>query len=40
MRSTIAALVSFYSEKDGEDAAWDYVTKLNANTKNYYNSEV
>lgn len=38
MRSTIAALVSFYSEKDGEDAAWDYVTKLNANTKNYYNS--
>ena len=26
MRSTIAALVSFYSEKDGEDAAWDYVT--------------
>lgn len=38
MRSTIASLVSFYSEKDGEEAAWDYVTKLNANTKNYYNS--
>lgn len=38
MGSTIASLVEYYTEKDGEDAAWDYIEGLSANTKNYYNS--
>ena len=38
MRSTIAALVSYYTAKDSEEAAWNYIEGLNANIKNYYNS--
>lgn len=38
MRSTIAALVSYYTENDSEEAAWKYVEGLGVNTKNYYNS--
>lgn len=38
MGSTIASLVEYYTEKDGEEAAWDYIESLSANTKNYYNS--
>lgn len=38
MGSTVASLVQYYTEKDGETAAWDYIAGLSANTKNYYNS--
>lgn len=38
MRSVITALIYSISEKESEDAAWDFLTKLDANTKNYYNS--
>lgn len=38
MRSTVAALVSYYTANDSEEAAWDFVKGLSANTKNYYNS--
>lgn len=38
MRSSVASLVSYYTEKENEDAAWKYVEGLSANIKNYYNS--
>ena len=38
MRSTIAALVSYYTANESEEAAWEYIEGLNANIKNYYNS--
>lgn len=38
MRSTIAALVSYYTANESEEAAWEFVEGLCANTKNYYNS--
>lgn len=38
MRSTIAALVSYYMENESEEAAWDYIEGLCGNIKNYYNS--
>ena len=38
MRSTICALVAHYSATESEDAAWNYVEGLSANTKNFYNS--
>lgn len=38
MRSAITALIYNISQNDSEDAAWDYIQKLDANTKNYYNS--
>lgn len=38
MRSAIAALVSYYSANESEEAAWNYIEALCANTKNYYNS--
>lgn len=38
MRSTISSLIQYNSANGGEDAAWDYISKLSANTKNYYNS--
>ena len=38
MRSTIAALVSYYTANESEEATWEYIEGLNANIKNYYNS--
>ncbi len=38
MRSAVAALISYYSAKESEEAAWEYVEALCANIKNYYNS--
>lgn len=38
MRSAISGLIYSISEEDGEEAAWEYLEGLNANTKNYYNS--
>ena len=38
MRSAICGLIYSISEKEGEDAAWQYLKALDANTKNYYNS--
>lgn len=38
MRSTICALTDYYTQKDGSDAATAFLTALDANTKNYYNS--
>ncbi|OUO99193.1 ABC transporter substrate-binding protein [Drancourtella sp. An210] len=38
MRSSIAALVSYYSANEGEEAAWNYIEALCGNIKNYYNS--
>ncbi len=38
MGSTIASLIQYYTETEGESAAWDYIAGLSANTKNYYNS--
>ena len=38
MRSTIAALVNYYTTTENEEAAWKYIEGLNANIKNYYNS--
>ena len=38
MRSTICALVAHYSATESEDAAWNYVEGLSANTRNFYNS--
>jgi len=38
MRSTIAALISYISANDSEEAAWDFIAGLSSNTKNYYNS--
>lgn len=38
MGSTVASLIQYYTENEGEEAAWDYIAGLSANTKNYYNS--
>lgn len=38
MRSTIAALVSYYTANESEEAAWNYIGALCGNIKNYYNS--
>ena len=38
MGSTVASLIQYYTETENEDAAWDYIGALSANTKNYYNS--
>lgn len=38
MGSTVASLIQYYTETEGETAAWDYIAGLSANTKNYYNS--
>lgn len=38
MRSTICCLIDNYTKNQGEEAAWDYLSKLDANIKNYYNS--
>lgn len=38
MGSTVASLIQYYTETENEEAAWNYVAGLSANTKNYYNS--
>lgn len=38
MGSTIASLIQYYTATEGEEAAWNYIAGLSANTKNYYNS--
>lgn len=38
MRSTVAALISTITANEGEEAAWNFIQGLSANTKNYYNS--
>ncbi|MDO4552116.1 MAG: extracellular solute-binding protein [Bacillota bacterium] len=38
MRSAICGLIYSISEQEGEEAAWEYLQQLDANTKNYYNS--
>lgn len=38
MGSTVASLIQYYTATEGEEAAWNYVAGLSANTKNYYNS--
>ena len=38
MRSTICNLIDYYTTQNGEDAAWQYLSDLDANIKNYYNS--
>ena len=38
MKSTVCALIDFYTKNENEEAAWKYLEGLNANTKNYYNS--
>lgn len=38
MRSTICCLIDSYTREQGEEAAWDYLSALDANIKNYYNS--
>lgn len=38
MGSTVASLIQYYTETEGEEAAWNYIAGLSANTKNYYNS--
>lgn len=38
MRSAITALIYSISENESEDVAWEFIEKLDANTKNYYNS--
>ena len=38
MRSTVCALIDYNIKTKNEDAAWEYLKGLDANTKNYYNS--
>ena len=38
MRSTICSLVAYNMTNQGEEAAWNYIEALSANTKNFYNS--
>lgn len=38
MRSTICNLIDYYTTQNGKDAAWQYLSDLDANIKNYYNS--
>lgn len=37
-RATVASILYTYDKKGEIDAAWDYLKKLDANTKSYYNS--
>lgn len=38
MRSTICSLLAYNIAQESEEAAWNYVEALSANTKNFYNS--
>ena len=38
MRSTVCCLIDYYTREQGEEATWDYLSALDANIKNYYNS--